>query len=72
PDGSGRVSCPFGYADIDSAVRGLLSTGVFDPAIRATSRDRVEKEVAETLHPHLRPDGTVWMPNVFRYLVCVA
>ncbi|MEU8706732.1 methyltransferase domain-containing protein [Streptomyces sp. NPDC048565] len=71
PDGSGRVSCPFGYADVDSAVRGLLSTGLFDTAIRATDRAQVEKEVAEALHPHLRPDGTVWMPNVFRYLVCV-
>ncbi|MFH9618112.1 methyltransferase domain-containing protein [Streptomyces pratensis] len=71
PDGSGRVSCPFGYADVDSAVRGLLSTGLFDAAIGATDRTQVEKEVAEALHPHLRPDGTVWMPNVFRYLVCV-
>ncbi|MBM7441655.1 methyltransferase domain-containing protein [Streptomyces sp. HB132] len=71
PDGSGRVSCPFGYADVDSAVRGLLSTGLFDTAVRATDRTQVEKEVAEALHPHLRPDGTVWMPNVFRYLVCV-
>ncbi|MEU5169456.1 class I SAM-dependent methyltransferase [Streptomyces mutomycini] len=71
PDGSGRVSCPFGYADVDSAVRGLLSTGLFDTAIRATDRTQVEKEVAEAMHPHLRPDGTVWMPNVFRYLVCV-
>jgi SAM-dependent methyltransferase len=71
PDGSGRVSCPFGYAGVDSAVRGLLSTGLFDAAIGATDRSQVEKEVAEALHPHLRPDGTVWMPNVFRYLVCV-
>lgn len=71
PDGSGRVSCPFGYADVDSAVRGLLSTGLFDAAVRATDRSQVEKEVAEALHPHRRQDGTVWMPNVFRYLVCV-
>ncbi|MFE4451747.1 methyltransferase domain-containing protein [Streptomyces sp. NPDC056796] len=71
PDGSGRVSCPFGYADVDSAVRGLLSTGLFDAAVGATDRTQVEKEVEEALHPHLRPDGTVWMPNVFRYLVCV-
>ncbi|MGA6173143.1 class I SAM-dependent methyltransferase [Streptomyces sp. NPDC012600] len=70
PDGSGRVSCPFGYADPDSAVRGLLSTGLFDAAVRATDRSQVEKEVAEALHPYLRPDGTVWMPNVFRYLIC--
>ncbi|WP_406356647.1 class I SAM-dependent methyltransferase [Streptomyces sp. NBC_01635] len=69
PDGSGRVACPFGYADVDSAVRGLLSTGLFDPAVAATDRIQVDKEIAEALHPYERQDGTVWMPNVFRYLI---
>ncbi|EST33804.1 methyltransferase type 11 [Streptomyces roseochromogenus subsp. oscitans DS 12.976] len=69
PDGSGRVACPFGYADVDSAVRGLLSTGLFDAAITATDAKQVDKELTEALHPHRRPDGTVWMPNVFRYLI---
>lgn len=69
PDGSGRVACPFGYADVDSAVRGLLSTGLFDAAISATDPAQVDKELTEALHPYQRPDGTVWMPNVFRYLI---
>jgi SAM-dependent methyltransferase len=69
PDGSGRVACPFGYTDVDSAVRGLLSTGLFDAAIAATDRAQVDKELTEALHPHQRTDGTVWMPNVFRYLI---
>jgi SAM-dependent methyltransferase len=69
PDGSGRVACPFGYADVDSAVRGLLSTGLFDAAAAATDQAQVDKELTEALHPHLRRDGTVWMPNVFRYLI---
>lgn len=69
PDGSGRVACPFGYADLDSALKGLLSTGLFDAAITATDQAQVEKEVTEALHPHQRRDGTVWMPNVFRYLI---
>ncbi|MEV8019241.1 SAM-dependent methyltransferase [Streptomyces sp. NPDC086554] len=69
PDGSGRVACPFGYADTESAVRGLLSTGLFDAAVGATDQAQVEKEVTEALHPHQRRDGTVWMPNVFRYLI---
>jgi SAM-dependent methyltransferase len=69
PDGSGRVSCPFGYADMDSAVRGLLSTGLFDAAITATDQAQVDKELAEAVHPYQRRDGTVWMPNVFRYLI---
>ncbi|MER5887366.1 methyltransferase domain-containing protein [Streptomyces sp. NPDC001941] len=69
PDGSGRVACPFGYSDTESAVRGLLSTGLFDGAVRATDQAQVEKELTEALHPHVRRDGTVWMPNVFRYLI---
>ncbi|MEU8983220.1 SAM-dependent methyltransferase [Streptomyces sp. NPDC048309] len=69
PDGSGRVACPFGYAGVDSAVRGLLSTGLFDGAVGATDEVQVDKELREALHPHLRRDGTVWMPNVFRYLI---
>ncbi|MFI9809783.1 SAM-dependent methyltransferase [Streptomyces sp. NPDC052301] len=69
PDGSGRVACPFGYADPDSAVRGLLSTGLFDAAIAATDAKQVDKELTEALHAHRREDGTVWMENVFRYLI---
>ncbi|MFJ7240498.1 SAM-dependent methyltransferase [Streptomyces olivaceus] len=69
PDGSGRVACPFGYADARSAARGLLSTGLFDAAIAAAGQEQVDKELAEALHPYRRPDGTVWMPNVFRYLI---
>ncbi|MFJ4685716.1 SAM-dependent methyltransferase [Streptomyces sp. NPDC088789] len=69
PDGSGRVACPFGYADLASARRGLLSTGLLDAAVAATDQERIDKELTEALHPYRREDGTVWMPNVFRYLV---
>ncbi|MEV0256413.1 SAM-dependent methyltransferase [Streptomyces sp. NPDC050732] len=71
PDGSGRVACPFGYADVESAARGLLSTGLFDAAARATDQVQVDKELTEALHQHRRGDGTVWMPNVFRYLIAL-
>ena len=69
PDGSGRVACPFGYPDLASAVRGLVSTGLFDAAVAATDRHQVDKEIAEALHPYRRPDGSVRMENVFRYLI---
>ncbi|OIJ89604.1 methyltransferase type 11 [Streptomyces colonosanans] len=69
PEGSGRVACPFGYADMDSAMRGMLSSGLFDAAVEATDQAQVDKELTEALHPHRRADGTVWMPNVFRYLI---
>ncbi|UGY93826.1 methyltransferase domain-containing protein [Streptomyces gobiensis] len=69
PDGSGRVACPFGYADLESAVRGLLSTGFYEAAIQATDREQVSKELAEALQPHVRADGTVWLANLFRYVI---
>lgn len=69
PDGSGRVACPFGYPDMDSAVRGLLSTGLFDAAIAATDQAQVTKQTAEELRAYRRADGTVRMENVFRYVV---
>lgn len=69
PDGSGRVACPFGYPDMDSALRGLLSTGLFDDAVDATDQRQVEKELTEALHAYRRPDGTVRMENVFRYVI---
>ncbi|MFF5788360.1 class I SAM-dependent methyltransferase [Streptomyces sp. NPDC012693] len=69
PDGSGRVACPFGYASEGSAVRGLLSTGAFDQAVLATDPSQVAKEIEEALAPYVRADGTVWMPNVFRYVL---
>jgi SAM-dependent methyltransferase len=72
PDGSGRVACPFGYPDRAAAVRGLVSTGLFDAAVAATDRQQVDKELTEALHPYRRPDGTVRMDNVFRYLVARA
>ncbi|MEU3403816.1 methyltransferase type 11 [Streptomyces sp. NPDC006670] len=75
PDGSGRVFCPFGYADADSAVRGLLSTGLYPVAgtgagTRAAADPALaEKELAEALHPYERSDGAVWLPNILRYVI---
>jgi SAM-dependent methyltransferase len=60
PAAAGEVACPFGYPDLDSALRGLLSTGV---------PDRRAGELASALREFRRADGTVRMDNVFRYLV---
>ncbi|MFC1420446.1 class I SAM-dependent methyltransferase [Streptacidiphilus cavernicola] len=67
--GGGRVLCPFAYPDLESAVRGLLSMGVFDAAADYSGQRQVEKEVTEALHPYRRDDGSVRMLNVFRYTV---
>jgi SAM-dependent methyltransferase len=67
--GGGRVNCPFAYPDPASAVRGLLSTGLFDAATDRAGESPVEKELQEALHPYLRGDGSVRMANVFRYVL---
>ncbi|MEK2494580.1 SAM-dependent methyltransferase [Kitasatospora purpeofusca] len=69
PAGGGRVGCPFAYPDLVSAVRGLLSTGLYDAAAEFSGAPLVAKELEEALQPYLRPDGTVRMANVFRYLI---
>ncbi|WP_372516156.1 class I SAM-dependent methyltransferase, partial [Streptantibioticus silvisoli] len=69
PDGSGRVACPFAYPDMDSAVRGLVSTGLPDAPDGPADPDVVAKDLTEALHPFRRPDGSVRMDNVFRYLI---
>lgn len=65
--GGGLVHCPFAYPDLTSAVRGLLSMGVFDAAADYSGQRQVEKEVVEALHPYRAEDGSVRMSNIFRY-----
>ncbi|MBF9067304.1 SAM-dependent methyltransferase [Streptacidiphilus sp. NEAU-YB345] len=69
PAGGGRVCCPYAYPDLESAVRGLMSTGVFEPAVGFSGERLVEKELREALFPWVREDGTVRMENVFRYVI---
>ncbi len=69
---SGEVNCPFGYAGLSAALRGLLATGGFDRAVRAVGAERVTRQLTEALHPYRRPDGAVWLPAVLRYVVARA
>jgi SAM-dependent methyltransferase len=69
PAGGGRVHCPYAYPDLDSALRGLISTGVFDAATEFAGERQIEKELREALFPWTRPDGSVRMQNVFRYVI---
>jgi SAM-dependent methyltransferase len=67
--GGGRICCPYAYPDLDSALRGLVSTGVFDAAMEFAGERQVEKELREALFPWTREDGSVRMENVFRYVL---
>lgn len=69
PAGSGRVGCPFAYPDLDSAVRGMLSTGLYEAAIEEWGPALITKELEDALHPYVQQDTSVRMANVFRYVV---
>ncbi len=67
--GGGRINCPFAYPDLDSAVRGLLSTGFFDAAAERAGEDAVSGELAAALSAFRGESGAVRMTNVFRYVL---
>ncbi len=70
PDELHEVPCPWAYADLDTAVQALASSG---PAVRAeqeAGREIVEQAIAQALQPYLDvATGIVQLENVFRYLV---
>jgi SAM-dependent methyltransferase len=69
---AGAVRCVWEYADLETALRGNLSTG---PAVRASQiagEARVREVVRESLAPFVQPDGTYRLLNTFRYLIAQA
>lgn len=64
-----EVPVDWAYASADDAVRGLLSSGGGARAIEDSGRAAVEEAVRSALEPFTRPDGTVVMHNLFRYVL---
>jgi len=72
PQHHGAVSCPWEYADLETAVRGLLAAGPSVRAIQVAGDERVRAAVAESRVPFKRPDGSYLLDNTFRYLIAEA
>jgi SAM-dependent methyltransferase len=66
------VSCPWLYPDLDTALRGMLSAGPAERAMRNSSVERARDAVARTLSPYRTGSGGYRLDNVFRYLVARA
>jgi hypothetical protein len=64
--------CPWEYADLETALRGLLAAGPAVRAIQVAGEDRVRAAVAESLVPFKRMDGSYLLDNTFRYLIAAA
>jgi SAM-dependent methyltransferase len=63
------VQCPWIYPDLETALRGMLSAGPVERAIRASSFERVRDAVAGAITPYRRSSGGYHINNVFRYLI---
>jgi SAM-dependent methyltransferase len=63
------VQCPWIYPDFETALKGLLSAGPVERAIRASSLDLVRDAVAGAIAPYRTASGGYHMDNSFRYLL---
>ncbi|WP_053062088.1 class I SAM-dependent methyltransferase [Rhodococcus sp. ARP2] len=62
------VECPWEYSDIDTALRGLLSTGPAAQAINYSGLAEVVDTITESIAPFRRDDGSYLMENTCHYL----
>jgi hypothetical protein len=66
------VECPWIYPDLEIALRGMLSAGPAERAIRASSYDRARDAVVDAIAEYRNPSGGYRLNNVFRYLIARA
>lgn len=72
PRHAGEVPLSFVFADLDTAVRGHLSSGPARRAIELAGCDAVEAAIRSALESSIQPDGTSRQDNSFRYVVATA
>jgi ubiquinone/menaquinone biosynthesis C-methylase UbiE len=63
------VSCPWAYPDLETALRGMLSAGPAERAIRNSSVERAREAVAASIAAYKASSGEYRLNNKFRYLV---
>lgn len=63
------VSCPWIFPDLATALRGLLSAGPAERAIRASSFEQARDAVTAAIAPYRTASGAYRLNNTFRYLV---
>jgi SAM-dependent methyltransferase len=63
------VDCPWAFPSLDVALRGMLSSGPAERAIRNSSMERAREAITAAIAPYRRPAGDYLLRNKFRYLV---
>jgi len=63
------VPCPWLYPDLETALRGMLSAGPAERAIRTSSPEHARDAVIAAIEPYRTASGGYRMDNTFRYLL---
>jgi SAM-dependent methyltransferase len=66
------VQCPWIYPDLETALRGMLSAGPVERAIRTSSLERAREAVVGAIAPYRTASGGYHLNNTFRYLIAHA
>ncbi len=66
---SGEVDCPFEFPDLETAVRGGMSSGSAAAAIRQAGAEAVQQAIIESLAPFRTSEGSYHQRNRFRYVI---
>jgi SAM-dependent methyltransferase len=69
PRDIGEVDMPFVYADLETALRGILSAGPAACAIDFSGEERVRAALVQVLAPFRLSSGRYRLENRFRYLI---
>lgn len=72
PQRSGDTPVAFEFADLDTAIRGHLSSGPARRAIDVAGRDAVEAAIRSALDASVQANGRSHQANVFRYVVAAS
>jgi SAM-dependent methyltransferase len=66
------VGCPWSFTNLDTALRGMLSAGPAERAIRNSGMEQARNAVANAIAPYRKPSGEYVLNNRFRYVVARA
>jgi SAM-dependent methyltransferase len=66
------VECLWAYPSLDIALRGMLSAGPAERAIRNSGMERAREAVANAISAYRKPPGEYQLNNRFRYLIARA
>jgi SAM-dependent methyltransferase len=66
------VACPWIYPSLETALKGMLSAGPAERAIRASSTKQARDAIADSVAPYRTASGGYHLNNVFRYLIARA